>query len=142
MARIFHYFIILRWIPCQVSTSVLCLHYRDSTLQYKRSVHFGNKFPCIITLQLYIQYTLLVCLFESNNVRDDFVCERWSLFQATTSVLCLHYHPETVHCSTKDAYTSEITFLAVMGVWIDEGWRGSNRSLDLRRGSLRCGSLD
>ncbi len=25
----------------------------------------------------------------------------------------LHYHPVTVHCSTKDAYTSEITFLAL-----------------------------
>ena len=33
--------------------------------------------------------------------------------QAVTSVLCLHYRPETVHCSTKDAYTSEITFLAL-----------------------------
>ena len=30
-----------------------------------------------------------------------------------TSGLCLHYRPETVHCSTKDAYTSEITFLAL-----------------------------
>ena len=29
------------------------------------------------------------------------------------SVLCLHYRPVTVHCSTKDAYTSEITFLAL-----------------------------
>ena len=27
-----------------------------------------------------------------------------------TSVLCLHYRPETVHCSTKDVYNSEITF--------------------------------
>jgi len=27
--------------------------------------------------------------------------------------LCLHYRPVTVHCSTKDAYTSEITFLAL-----------------------------
>ena len=25
----------------------------------------------------------------------------------------LHYSPETVHCSTKDAYTIEITFLAL-----------------------------
>ena len=30
-----------------------------------------------------------------------------------TSVLCLHYRPETVHCSTKDVYTSEKTFLAL-----------------------------
>ena len=41
----------------------------------------------------------------------DFFCERWIPCQA--SVLCLHYRPETVHCSTKDAYTSEITFLAL-----------------------------
>ena len=33
--------------------------------------------------------------------------------QASTSVLCLHKRPETVHCSTKDVYTSEITFLAL-----------------------------
>ena len=33
--------------------------------------------------------------------------------QTSTSVLCLHSLPETVHCSTKDAYTSEITFLAL-----------------------------
>ena len=43
----------------------------------------------------------------------DFLCERWIPCQAVTSVLCLHYRPETVHCSTKDAYTSEITFLAL-----------------------------
>jgi len=43
----------------------------------------------------------------------DFFCERWIPCQAWTSVLCLHYSPETVHCSTKDAYTSEITFHAL-----------------------------
>ena len=42
----------------------------------------------------------------------NFLCERWIPCQASTSVLCLHYRPETVQCSTKDAYTSEITFLA------------------------------
>ena len=31
--------------------------------------------------------------------------------------LCLQYSPETVHCSTKDVYTSEITFLALQP-WI------------------------
>ena len=36
-----------------------------------------------------------------------------SLIFYVTSVLCLHYHPETVHCSTKDAYNSEITFLTL-----------------------------
>ena len=43
----------------------------------------------------------------------DYLCERWIPSQASTSVLCLHYHPETVHCSTKDAHISEITFLAL-----------------------------
>ena len=33
---------------------------------------------------------------------------------AVTSVLCLNYRPETVHYSTKDAYTSELTFLALL----------------------------
>ena len=42
-----------------------------------------------------------------------FLCLRWIPCQALTSVLCLHYRPETVHCSTKDVYTSEITFLAL-----------------------------
>ena len=42
-----------------------------------------------------------------------FLCERWIPCQAETSVLCLHYLPEKIHCSTKDAYTSEITFLAL-----------------------------
>ena len=57
-----------------------------------------------------------------------FLCERWIPFQASTSVLCLHYRPETVR-STKDVYTSEITFLALFNlyewpfkrIWID-GW--------------------
>ena len=43
----------------------------------------------------------------------DYLCERWIPCQASTSVLCLHYRPVTVHCSTKDEYTSEITFLAL-----------------------------
>ena len=41
----------------------------------------------------------------------------WIPCQASTSVSCLHYRPVTVHCSTKDAYTSEITFLA-LNPWI------------------------
>ena len=47
------------------------------------------------------------------NISLIFLCERWIPCQAVTSVLCLHYRPETVHCSIKDAYTSEITFLAL-----------------------------
>ena len=47
------------------------------------------------------------------NISLIFLCERWIPCQALTSVLCLHYRPETVHCSTKDLYNSEITFLAL-----------------------------
>ena len=50
------------------------------------------------------------------NIVLIFLCKRWIPCQASTSVLCLHYRPEsqeTVHCSTKDAYTAEITFLAL-----------------------------
>ena len=36
----------------------------------------------------------------------DFFMWKWIPCQAVTSVLCLFYHPETVHCSTKNAYTS------------------------------------
>ena len=43
----------------------------------------------------------------------DFSCARWIPFKASTSVLCLHYRPVTVQCSTKHAYTSKITFLAL-----------------------------
>ena len=39
----------------------------------------------------------------------DFLCKRWIPCQAVTSVLCLLYHPETVHCGIKDAGISEIT---------------------------------
>ena len=42
-----------------------------------------------------------------------YLYELWIPCQASTSVLCLHYLPVTVNCSTKDAYTSEITFLAL-----------------------------
>ena len=47
------------------------------------------------------------------NISLIFLCERWIPCQALTSVLCLHCRPETVHCSTKDMNTSEITFLAL-----------------------------
>ena len=48
----------------------------------------------------------------------DFLCERWIPCQAVTSVLCLHYRPETEQCSTKDAYNSEITFL-ILHPWFN-----------------------
>ena len=39
---------------------------------------------------------------------------KWIPCQAVTTVLCLLFRPKTVHCSTKDAYTSEITSLALV----------------------------
>ena len=39
---------------------------------------------------------------------------KWIPCQTVTSVLCLLFHPETVHCSTKNAYTTEITLLALV----------------------------
>ena len=63
-----------------------------------------------------------------------FFCERWIPCQASTSVLCLHYRPETVHWkwSTKDAYTSETTFLAlqpcILVRWFNAArWEGRGR---------------
>ena len=45
-----------------------------------------------------------------------------------TSVLFLLFHPKTVHCSTKNAYTSEITFLALVP------WKYT-QELDIKTGS-------
>ena len=45
-------FLCERWIPCQAVTFVFTLTPRDSTLQYKRCVHFWNNFPCITSLSL------------------------------------------------------------------------------------------
>ena len=61
---------------------------------------------------------------NSHNSFIDFLCERWISCQAMTSVLCLHYRPETVHCSTKNAYNSEITFLT-LHPWVQlrQVWR-------------------
>ena len=42
------------------------------------------------------------------------VAWKWIPCQAVTSVLCLLFRPKTVHCSTKNTYTSEITFLALL----------------------------
>ena len=66
----------------------------------------------------YNHFVLIILIIHiiisyDQNISLVFLCERWIPCQAVTSALCLHYRPETVHCSTKDAYTSEITFLAL-----------------------------
>ena len=45
----------------------------------------------------------------------DFLCENGSPCQALTSVLCLLYCPETVHCSTKNTYSFEIIKVLMQG---------------------------
>ena len=54
-----------------------------------------------------------IIISYDQNMSVIFLGERWIPCQASTSVLCLHYRPETVHYSTKDVYTSEMTFLAL-----------------------------
>ena len=61
-----------------------------------------------------IMLILIIHIIVSYDQNIDFLCERWIPCQAVTSVLCLHYRPETVHCSTKDAYTSEITIFTLL----------------------------
>ena len=55
-----------------------------------------------------------IIFYYDQNISLIFLYERWIPCQASTSVLCLQYRPQTVHCSTKYACTSEITFLALL----------------------------
>ena len=74
---------------------------------------------CSFSIRGGLQHLILIILIihilvsYDQNISLIFLCERWIPCQAVPSVLCLHYRPETAHCSTKDAYTSEITFLAL-----------------------------
>jgi len=90
---------------------ILCVHNETSSLW----AEFVNKNRCI-SVRL-VSWRLKALNFNnfdnSQNFSLIFLCERGIPCQAVTSVLCLHYRPETVHCSKKDAYTSEITFLAL-----------------------------
>jgi len=55
MTRIFHRFFMWKMDPISGFDIrlVLTLPPRDSTLQYKRCVHFWNNFPCLTILGLY-----------------------------------------------------------------------------------------
>ena len=54
MTRIFHWFFMWKMDPMSGFDirHVFTLPPRDSTLQYKRCVYFGNNFPCITSLIL------------------------------------------------------------------------------------------
>ena len=87
---------------------ILCVHIETSSLW----AEFVNKNRCI-SVRLVSEEVKALNFDNSHNsflwpeYFIDFLCERWIPCQALTSVLCLHYRPETVHCSTKDVYTSE-----------------------------------
>ena len=95
---------------------ILCVHIETSSLW----VEFVNKNGCISvrlvseevkSIKLII---LIIHIIESyGHIPLIFLCERWIPCLAVTPVLFLKYRPEAVHCSTKDAYTSEITVLAL-----------------------------
>ena len=95
----------------------LCVHIETSSLW----AEFVNKNRCI-SVRLVSEEVKSIKFDNFDNSHNsflwpeffiDFLSERWIPCQAVTSGLCLHYRPETVHSSTKDAYTSEITFLSL-----------------------------
>ena len=96
---------------------ILCVHVETSSLW----AEFVNKNRCI-SVRLVSDEIKALNFDNFDNSHNsllwpeyfiDFLFERWIPCQASKSVLCLHYHPETVHCSTKDVYTSKITFFAL-----------------------------
>ena len=97
---------------------LLCVQYETSSLW----AEFANKNRCI-SVRLVPRRLKSINFDNLDNSHNSFLwpeyfidllCERWIPCQASTSVLCLHYRPKTVHRSTKNAYTSEITFLALV----------------------------
>ena len=96
---------------------ILCAHIETSSLW----AEFVNKNRCI-SVRLVSEEVKSIKFDNFDNSHNsflspeyfiDYFCERWIPCQVLTFVLCLHYRPETVHCSTEDVCTSEITFLAL-----------------------------
>ena len=96
---------------------ILCVHIETSFLW----AEFVNKNRCISVLLVseevksknFIIEIIHIIVSYDQNISLIFLCDKWIQCQTVPSVLCIHYRPETVHCSTKDAYTSEITFFAL-----------------------------
>ena len=66
---------------------------------------FVNKNRCIGVRGGYKHWILMIHIIVScdQNISLNILCQRWIPCQASTSVLCLHYRPVAVHCSTKHA---------------------------------------
>ena len=78
----------------------LCLKTRIGD-QCSSSIRGEYKHLILIILIIHI-----IISFDQN-ILLIFLCESWIHGQAKTSVLCLLYRPETVHCSKKKSYNSE-----------------------------------
>ena len=81
---------------------ILCVHIEISSLW----AEFVNKNRCI-SVRLVSEKVKIIKFWLSHNrflcpeYFIDFLCERWIPCQSLTSVLCLHYRPETGNCNTK-----------------------------------------
>ena len=84
-----------------MQSRILCVHIETSSLW----AEFVNKNRC---------FSVPLVSEEDKSIKLDFLCERWIPCQAVTSVLCLLFRPGTVHCSTKNAYTSELTIFTIL----------------------------
>ena len=69
MTRIFHWFFMWKMDPMSGFDIrlVFTLPPRDSTLQYKRCVHFWNNFPCITSLYILTRNS---CLMRQNALKQ------------------------------------------------------------------------
>ena len=78
------------------------------------SAEFVNKNRCI-GVRLVSEVVKSIEFDNFENSHNSFLTRifhrlflwKWIPCQAVTSVLCLPFRPKTVHCNTKDAYTSE-----------------------------------
>ena len=74
---------------------------------------------CSLSIRDGLEHLILIILIINIIVSYDqhisiiFLCETWIPCQAVTSVLCLHLHYITVHCSTKNGFTYEITIFTL-----------------------------
>ena len=66
---------------------------------------FVNKNRCISVTLVSEEDNLIFQIFDNSYksfLWPEYFTERWITCQASTSVLCLLYRPETVHCGTKN----------------------------------------
>ena len=91
---------------------ILCLHIKTSSLWAVFVMH--QCYSSIWGRYFDIFYNSLYS-FLWPEYFIDFLCENGSPCQALTSVLCLLYCPETVHCSTKNTYSFEIIKVLMQG---------------------------